>query len=287
MDITLALGGGGTKGFAHLGVLKALEKEGFRIKAMAGTSAGGMVAALYGVGYTPQAIIDTSSEANQGEIYSFGRGPALLGIEGVAKILHKFIDEETFTDLRIPCALTAVDIKSMQEIVLKEGRLLDAITATIAIPGIFPPKEWGEHLLVDGGVLDPVPVEVARSLAPGLPVVAVSLSPPPEQWSELPPLKILPEMPILQPVARLRVAQAFDIFARSLEMGTYMLAHTRLAIEKPDVIIRPQVGDIGILDKVDVVKVAARGEVAVAEALPKLRKAMSWRGKVKRWLRGD
>ncbi|MEA2008330.1 MAG: patatin-like phospholipase family protein, partial [Chloroflexota bacterium] len=217
------------------------------------------------------------------DLYSFGRGPALLGLQGITNALREFIDEETFADLRIPCALTAVDVESMQEIVLQEGRVLDAVTATIAIPGIFPPKQWGERLLVDGGVLDPVPVEVARSLAPRLPIVAVTLSPPPGEWGELPLPKIFPKTPILQPIARLRVAQAFDVFVRSLDMGMYMLAHTRLELEKPDVIIRPQVGDIGTLDKVDVVDIAARGDAAIEEVLPQLHRAVDWRGKVRRW----
>lgn len=285
MDITLALGGGGAKGNAHLGVLRALEREGFRIRAVAGTSAGGMTAAIYAAGYSPQEIIDIFSEIDQGGLYSFGRGPALLGITGIVQALHKFIDEETFADLCIPCALAAVDIVSMQEVVLQEGRVLDAVMSTIAIPGVFPPHEWGERRLVDGGVLDPVPVEIARSLAPNLPVVAVSLSPLPEQWSQLPAPKIIPETPILKPIANLRVAQAFDIFIRSLEMGSYMLAHTRLKLEKPDVIIRPRAEDIGFLDKVDVVDLAARGDAAVQEALPQLRRAVAtgWRGKLRRW----
>ncbi|RLD02949.1 MAG: hypothetical protein DRI56_13300 [Chloroflexota bacterium] len=283
MDIVLALGGGGAKGNAHLGVLRALEKEGFHIKAVAGTSAGGMAAAVYAAGFNPQEIIDILAEVKQSDLYSFGRGPALLGMQGITDTLRKFIDEETFADLRIPCALTAVDVESMREVVLKKGRVLDAVMATIAIPGVFPPKQWGEQLLVDGGVLDPVPVQIARSLAPGLPVVAVTLSPPPEKWGEFPVPKILPSTPILQPIAKLRVAQAFDVFVRSLDMGMYMLAHTRLELEKPDVIIRPQVADIGTLDKVDVAEVAARGDVAVEKALPQLHKAVNWRGKVRRW----
>lgn len=286
MDITVALGSGGAKGNTHLGVLRALEKEGFRIRAVAGTSAGGMVAAVYAAGYSPQEIIENFSEIDQGDLYSFGRGPALLGIQGIVEALHTFIDEETFADLRVPCAVTAVDIESMQKVVLKEGRVLDAVMSTIAIPGIFPPNEWGGHRLVDGGVLDPVPVQLARSLSPGLPVVAVPLSPPPEQWSQLPFPKIIPETPILKPIASLRVAQAFDIFTRSLEIGSYMLAHTRMKLEKPDVIIYPKVTDIGFLDKVDVRELAARGDIAVEEALPQLRRAVAvgWRGKLRRWL---
>lgn len=285
MDITLALGSGGSKGNAHLGVLRALEKAGFRIQAIAGTSAGGMAAAIYAAGYNPQEIIDISRGIDQGDLYGFGRGPALLGITGIAQAMRKFIDKETFEDLRIPCAVAAVDIESMQEVILKEGRVLDAVMSTIAIPGVFPPNEWGGYRLVDGGVLDPVPVEIARSLAPNLPVVAVSLSPPPEKWSQLPAPITIPEKPILKSVANFRLTQTFDIVIRSLEMGSYMLAHTRMKLEKPDVIIYPKVTDIGFLDKVDVVELAARGDAAVEEVLPQLRRAVGWRGKINRWFK--
>ncbi len=272
MEITLALGGGGSRGNAHLGVLRALEKEGFRVKAVAGTSAGGMAAAIYAAGYAPQEVIDIFSKVDQDTLFSFGNGRALLGVRGIVKAMTKFIDEETFEDLIMPCALTAVDITDMQEVALREGRVLDAVMATIAIPGVFPPKKWGDRYLVDGGVLDPVPVQIARSLAPDLPVVAVSLSPPPEKWKEISAPDIFSENPLLKPITRMRVAQAFDIFIRSVELMTHVLSEKRLELEQPDVLIRPDVVDVGILDRVDVVEIAARGDRAVEEALPELNK---------------
>lgn len=283
MDITLALGGGGSRGNAHLGVLRALESEGFQIKAIAGTSAGGMAAAVYAAGYTPQEIIDKFSQVDQNQLFSFGNGRAILGVKGIVKALTKFIDEETFEDLVMPCALTAVDIEEMHEVVLREGRVLDAVMATIAIPGVFPPKKWGDRYLVDGGVLDPVPVQVARSLEPDLPVVAVSLSPPPEKWKEISAPDIFSETPLLKPITRLRVAQAFDIFVRSAELMTHVISEKQLELEKPDVIIRPDVVDVGILDKVNVIEIAARGDQAVAEALPALQKLKKKKGVLRRF----
>lgn len=271
MEISLALGGGGARGNAHLGVLRALEKEGVEVKAVAGTSAGGMVGAVYAAGYRPQEIIDRFSGVNQDDLYSFGNGRSLLGVKGIVKALTNFIDDETFEDLQIPCAVTAVDVKEMQEVVLVKGRVLDAVMATIAIPGVFPPKPWGSRHLVDGGVLDPVPVEIARSLAPDLPVVAVTLSPPQDKWREISAPDIFSDAPLLKPITRMRVAEAFDIFVRSIELMTHMLSEKRLALENPDLIIRPDVVEIGILDKVDVVEVAARGDRAVEEVLPQLR----------------
>lgn len=282
MDIVLALGGGGAKGNAHLGVIKVLEREGYQIKAVAGTSAGGMAAAIYAAGYSPEEIIEIFSQVEQDDLYSLGSGPALLGMEGISKALHKFIDQETFQDLKIPCALTAVDLKSMQEVILTQGSVMESILATIAIPGIFPPRAWGDYRLIDGGVVDPVPVEAARKLAPGLPVIAVSLSTLTEEGIDLLPDTLLREPPILKPIAKLRVAQAFDIFLRSVILTQHALTESRLKAEKPEIVICPEVAHIGYLEKVDVVKVAELGEKAAERALPEIKNKLNWRYKLGR-----
>ncbi len=183
MDISLALGGGGSRGYAHVGVIRRLEQAGFRIRAVAGSSAGGIIAAFFAAGYTPDEMEAQFSRLDQTKL--FGRspddGPALLGVAGAGKWLHEHLGGRTFDDLKIPCALTSVDLKSAREIILDRGRLVDAVLATIALPGILPPQQIEDYQLVDGGVLDPVPVSVARSLAPNLPVVAVVLTPLLEQ----------------------------------------------------------------------------------------------------------
>ncbi|NOH04186.1 MAG: hypothetical protein HND47_20535 [Chloroflexi bacterium] len=175
MDITLALGGGGAKGNAHIGVLRRLEQEGFKIRSVAGTSYGGVVAVFYALGCSPNEIQSIFESVDQNHLY--GRtpldGPSLLGMGGVRQLLNRVLGEKTFDDLRIPCAVTAVDINTGGEVTLSEGRLQDAVLATIALPGIFPVHRINGWELVDGGVLNPVPVSVARTLSPRLPVVAV------------------------------------------------------------------------------------------------------------------
>lgn len=292
MDITLALGGGGAKGNAHIGVLRRLEKEGFRVRAIAGTSFGGLVAALYAVGHTPDEIEDIFASVDQSRLYgrSTNERPSLLGLAGVRKWLHHILEERTFDDLKIPCALTAVDLNCGCEVTLDEGRVRDAILATIAIPGVFPAFSWHEWELVDGGVLNPVPVSVARELAPSLPVVAVTLQAPMGEpaHSMAVPLPIpsgLPK-PILERLAHIRYAQAFDIFMRSVDVGNRAIAEYRLAVDKPDAIIRPAVSDIELLGRVDVREVARRGEEAVEAALPQLKRAVSWPYRLRRTLFG-
>lgn len=282
-EISVALGGGGVKGFAHFGVLEHLEQEGFQIKAIAGTSAGGIVGSVFAAGYRIKDFAEDLARVNQRNFFARlpNDGPSLLGLAGMVDFLSRYLGDKTFKDLRIPFAVTAVDVESKQEYILRQGLVRDAVLATIAIPGVFPPKKIGRMSLVDGGVLDPVPVAVARWLAPKLPVVAVCLSPAPEKWAEMPliqpPVAIPIPAPILEQIARLRISQALKIFIESMDLTMHMVAETRMQLEKPEVIIRPKVHHVGILDTVDPQELIQAGRIAAKEAMPQIREAIGWR----------
>lgn len=290
MNIALALGGGGARGNAHLGVIRRLEKEGYKICAAAGTSFGGLVALFYAAGYSADKIEELFSSVDQGYLYARGShdGPSLLGLSGVRKLLDSTLAEKTFQEVKIPCAVTATDIKSGTEVTLSKGLLRDAALATIAVPGIFTPVHMNQWELVDGGVLNPVPVSVARMLAPDMPVVAVSLNDPldlPLRTYAIPVPAIFPK-PIVERIRSLHFAQAFDIFMRAVDLNSRAVAHYRLAADPPDVLIRPKVQSIGLLDRVSVREVAKLGEQAAAEALPQLKKTVSWTSRLKKTLFG-
>lgn len=286
MDIALALGGGGAKGNAHIGVLRLLEREGFRIRAIAGTSFGGIVACFYAAGFSPDQIQEEFSAVDQSRLY--GRehedGPAFLGLSRVRKWLKRTLGERTFQEARIPCAVTAVDIRTSREVVIKEGPLRDGILCTIALPGIFPSFLTEELELVDGGLLNPIPVEVARSLAPSLPVAAVTLTAPLGKAPRSMPMPFMDGLPtpLAQRLSQLRVTQAMDVFMRSIDIGGRQIAELRFRLEKPDVIIRPDVESIGVLDRVDVAEVAKLGEIAAREKLPELRKVTTLGARLRR-----
>ena len=290
MDISLALGGGGAKGNAHIGVLRRLGKEGYKIRSIAGTSFGGFVGILYAAGHSPQEIQSIFESVDQRQLYGHadGDGPSLLGFAGVRRLMDKILGEKTFADLRIPCAVTAVDVKSGTEVSLSKGRLKDAVLATIALPGIFPPSQWNGWELVDGGVLNPVPVSVARILSPGLPVLAVVLNDPmdkPLRTYKIPIPGIIPRS-IAERLARISLAQSLDIFLRSVDVSTRALSYYRLELEKPEVIVRPKVHHISMLDKVVIAEVAQLGEDALEEVLPQLKKVVSWQGRLAKKLFG-
>ena len=286
MDISLALGGGGSRGYAHIGVLRSLENEGFRIKSVAGTSAGGIVAVAYAAGYSPDELESAFSKVDQSKLFarSPDEGPGILGLSGAAKLFEEFFGNRTFADLRIPCAVVAVDLAAGQEVVLSQGRVVDAILATIAVPGVFPPKQFGDSQLVDGAVLNPVPVSVARYLAPRLPVVAVVLEIMTEATSGLHniPLPVPVPARLVERLTRTRVAQAFNIFLQSVDVGSRKMAELRLLIDNPEVVIRPDVSGIGLLDEVDVHKIVRIGQRATDAALPELQRAVAWPNRLRR-----
>lgn len=291
MDITVALGAGGARGNAHIGVLRRLEREGFKIRAVAGTSFGGIVAALYAAGHTPNEIEAIFRKVDQSKLY--GRSPAekpsLLGLIGVRKWLDQVLPDNTFEELLLPCALSAADLNCGCEVVLDHGLVKDAIMATIAVPGIFPVCDLGGCELIDGGVINPVPVSLARALAPSLPVVAVSLQTAtgePAQSVGVPVPGALPK-PILDRLSNFRYAQAFDIFLRSVDVTNRAMAEYRLQLDKPDVVIRPQVSAINLLDRVDIREVAQCGEEAVEAVLPELNRMRHWTSRLRRNIFGD
>jgi NTE family protein len=271
MDICLALGGGGARGLAHIGVLYALEKAGFRVRAVAGTSMGGIIGALYAAGYSPPELVHWADASERRDLFRVRpSGSGLIGLDRIEELLRETLRDRTFEDLNVRCAVTATDLKSGEEIVLKEGRIVDAVLATIALPGVFPPKIMGDTRLVDGGIVDPVPVRPARSLFPG-PVVAVALSPPREEWAESGSPNPLASIPIIDVFTRLRPGEALRVFLRTTEILMRMYTEICLELDKPEVVIRPRVSHIGMFDQPSAADMCELGEQAAGQVIPRLR----------------
>jgi NTE family protein len=287
-DIVLALGAGGAKGNAHIGVIRVLEREGFNIRAIAGTSAGGLWGSLFAFGYSPDEIQRRMISSEVAALFT--RDPedsaSWFGLRGVRAILQESMGDCRFEDLHIPFAVTAVDLNTAEHVVLKRGSVVNAVMATIAVPGIFPPQRLNGRVLIDGGILDPVPVITARALARGLPVVAVALSPTLETWEGDQKPRLLNSLPfVLKYVETLRFTRALNVLLRSIDISGVLLSELLLQVNPPDVIIRPEVGETGLLDFNTVDRVVASGERAAEAMLPELERVVSWRSQLARRLK--
>lgn len=288
MDIALALGAGGIRGIAHIGVIRCLERAGLHIRAIAGTSSGGLIGAVYASGFSPDQIEKLLDQVDQRKMFGRkpGDGPSMMGLAGLTNLLLETVGTRTFADLKIPFAVTAVDMNSGEEVILNHGLVVQAVLATVAVPGVFPPIRIGNNNLIDGGGLDPVPVSVARWLSPSTPIVAVALSQPsvPVKHFGL-PLLIPGPAPLVETFSRLRPAQALSIFIQSTEISSNMLTELRLKMDRPDLIIRPPVAQYGLIEPVSVPELVSLGDAACARMLPDLNKIFSWTSQISRTLR--
>ncbi len=163
MKTGLVLSGGGARAFMHLGVIQALNEYGITIDFICGTSAGALVGALYAGGYTPEESLDILSESGlfRSVRFAFGR-PGLLRISAMEKILSGYFPENDFSALKIPLTITATDIMAAETVAFDSGEVVQPMIASCGIPGLFEPYRYQGRELVDGGVLNNMPVEYLK-----------------------------------------------------------------------------------------------------------------------------
>lgn len=292
-SVTLALGGGGTKGYAHIGVIKQLNKYDYEPSAIAGTSAGGIIGALYAAGYPITEIESIAHSISFSKLFSINisDSPSLIGLGGLHSLLNKYLGMKTFSDTNIPFAVTSVDSKTGYEYVINSGFLLDAVKATIAIPGIFPALTHNGKNLVDGAVLNPIPVNIARWLNEKDPVLAISLSAPPEKWPSLPRYGIPSFVPIphffSDQFSQMRLGKALESMTHSLELMINMITWLRIKEDKPDVLINPAVYKYSMIEDVDVGELVRLGEKSVQEKIKEISNAYTLSRRIRRWIRAS
>jgi NTE family protein len=192
LKIGYALSGGAVRGVAHLGFLSVFEEAGIRPDAIAGTSAGAVV----GAGYAAGLPVDLMSEAMRQTRWRDIAGTpsrqrlSVFGSTPMSDWIARGVGEVTFEELEIPLAVVACNVVDGTPVVLNSGPVVEAVVASAAVPGLFAPLERGEMLLVDGGIIDNLPVAVARAMGVDV-VVAVDVNPArrvphkPESFREL------------------------------------------------------------------------------------------------------
>jgi NTE family protein len=267
LKIGLALSGGGARGFAHVGILKGLEAAGISVDYIAGASMGGLIGACTAAGYSPAFLEERILELSRMreimkliDLAPYRRG--LLEGNKVRAYLLELFEERTFESLDIPLSVTAVDLLQGKEVVLNSGPLLPAIMSTIAIPGLFAPNTYGPYRLVDGGVLNNLPFDHARSMGADI-VIAVDVQLDPHYelpWQDLPEK---PHWPI-------RLPDFFLDFYRAELIMISAINRMRLQNCPPDMLIRPTIPPditmfLGFPYGKEIIKA---GEQAIAGALP-------------------
>jgi NTE family protein len=175
--VGLALGGGAARGIAHVGVLKVLKEAGIPIHVIAGTSSGALFGALFAGGMDMREMVESTTRAGWHRLIrvALTRRGAVSG-ELMERLVEDSIGFVRFTDLKIPFAAVASDLRTGEKVVLREGSVAKAVHASSAIPGVFVPVNVGGRLLCDGMVTDNVPVDVARDMGADI-VIAVDVVP--------------------------------------------------------------------------------------------------------------
>ncbi|MCA9937524.1 MAG: patatin-like phospholipase family protein [Anaerolineales bacterium] len=284
--IALVLGGGGSRGLAHVGVLQVLQREQIPIDMIVGTSMGGIVGAAYALGMSPGEIARGLQAAMS---LSYPKVPALRDLklfsararqDRFGMQLKLALGDKNFSDLRIPIILMAVDMLSGKEIQLKEGALVPALLATSAVPGLFPPVVMGRHQLADGGVIDSLATHVAHAHG-ARKIIAVDVHPPlasEDPWHDPVSAIVGFQLPIPSLTSGdefLRGPTLMQAMWRSVRVMTWHLHEERLINHPPTILMRPDITGVGSLDFKDLDNPIAAGVAEAEKHLPALRQLLA------------
>jgi NTE family protein len=245
--IGLALGGGAVLGAAHIGVLRALDEEGIQIESITGTSIGAFIAALYAFGFTPNEIEEKIANLNWLDAAEFSFSQfGLLSNRKLGDTLKKTLGDVDFEDAEIPLAVVATDIEACRKVVLKKGSVAKSVMASACIPGIFIPIELDGKMLVDGGLVENVPISPLKKMGVNM-IVGVDLNAK-RKYKK-------PE-------------DLIDVLANALDLAIDNA--TRIQSEEADILIAPEVGTYNRTDVEKVHDLVKEGYDTAKASLNKL-----------------
>ncbi len=289
--IGFALGSGSARGWAHIGVLRALAEQGIAPDFVAGCSTGALVGAAFAAGRIEQleAWTRTLDRKRVFGMLDIGFGGGLIKGNRVIDFFREQIVEGELAELQVQFAAVATDAASGQEVWLREGRVSDAVRASIAVPGLFQPVLREGRYLMDGSVVNPVPVSLCRAMGADV-VIAVDLGSDlvgrrgrdnrkkPDKQASLHPLigRFFPrhgDDPVLMENAD-APPSLLETLMGAIDIMQVRIARSRLAGEPPDVLLTPRLSHLGLFDYHRADEAIAEGREAVARMLPALRSAL-------------
>jgi NTE family protein len=298
--IGIALGSGSARGWSHIGVLEALDDAGLAPDIICGCSIGALVGAAYVTGRLP-ALKEFAESLTWRKIVGMLdvrlSGGGVINGRQVVALLHKLKITSDIEDCGKPYAAIATDLETGREIWLRDGPIDNAVRASISLPGIFSPARHGDHWLVDGSLVNPVPVSTCRALGADV-VIAVNINSdileplegrsrrsiirgmtiPPEFVGRLlnqMPAGIRKQASAIAPKllgAAPRTPGYFDVLANSINIMQDKITRSRLAGEPPDIVLAPRLRAIGLMEFHRAVEAIAEGKTSVEQALPALRR---------------
>ena len=270
LRIGITLGAGAARGWAHIGVLRALEDAGIKPHIVCGTSIGAMIGALYADDRMDEleAWVNTLTWKKVVGLFDIGFGGGLLKGARVIALLHQHFGDKQISDLARPFAAVATDLKTGHEVWLRDGLVTQAVRASIALPGLFTPWAENGRWLVDGALVNPVPVSLCRAMGAEF-VIAVDLSSP---------LVGPPVATASAEKAAARMPGMVEIVMASIDIMSARITRSRLAGEPADAVIMPRLGKFGLLDYHHAADAIAEGREAAEILTPQIWRLLGHNG---------
>ncbi|SMO46543.1 patatin-like phospholipase family protein [Melghirimyces algeriensis] len=246
--VGLALGSGGARGMAHIGVLKVLKREGIPIDCIAGSSIGSLVGAIYAHGHDLD-MIESLAVHLKRNVWLDPTIPRRGFITGkkVKELIRLLTHDKNLEDLSLPMAVVATDLTKRERVVFRTGPVSFAVRASISIPGIFEPVYWKGRTLVDGGVIDRIPISVVQEMDADV-IIAVDVVPG---------------------ATSVRIKNIFDVITQTLSVMEREILNQRLL--RADILIQPDLTDISSTAFTDVAECIRRGEEAALVQLDRIK----------------
>lgn len=249
MNIGLVLSGGGARCFSHIGGLKALEEHDIRPSAIAGSSSGAILGALYAAGLDADTLHIIVKTVNYSNFWRTGVKGGLISHDGLAELVSVHAPK-TFEELKIPLAVTTVDIQSGELIILQHGDLTPAVCASNAFPGLFAPIRHLDRYLMDGGILNNFPVDVIRTMTTD-PVIAFDTTVSDKRKldfeGEEPKPNFLERVSATFKKEALPLPLVLDVLVKAYTITQTRLIELRSTMHPPDHVIKPALpDDLGI-----------------------------------------
>lgn len=297
--IGIALGSGLARGFAHIGVLRVLMRNGINPQIVAGASMGSVVGGCYLMDHLDE-LEAWALSLNRMTILSYldfrVRSAGLIGGKKLLKVLGEYFSGKKIEDLKYPFIAVATDLLTGHEAWLRRGDMIDAMQASFALPGVFPPVERNDRLLIDGALVNPVPVSACRAMGARM-TIGVDLNgdmigkgaKPGKNYQRVAGFDMFDDADV--PAEEQKKVSSgltkrlfrrekdkpslFGVMISSLGIMQDRLTRSRLAGDPPDVHIKPRIGHIGLLEFDRADELIAAGEEAAERKLPEIKAALA------------